>query len=228
MRDIGKNIKDLRIRAKLTQEELAEKLFVTRQTVSNYENGKPRPDVDMIVKIGQILNADANTVIYGIPKEMDKTEKYRRVLILTAILLVSSVLFVWLNAITKELRSDRWILLPFALVRYLGFPALWMVVGWWLMDLLSLMITYKRWDQPFVCYIRIVLLCLLLIGFVILLVQVVFTGIGDYLRYTTGGFELTYPTIPILSYFVITVTYRYPMIYSFFGIAFRFIGLSKK
>ena len=228
MRDIGKNIKDLRMRAKLTQEELAEKLFVTRQTVSNYENGKSRPDVDMIVKIGQILNADANTVIYGIPKEMDKTEKYRRVLILTAILLVSSVLFVWLNAITKELRSDRWILLPFALVRYLGFPALWMVVGWWLMDLLSLMITYKQWDQPFVCYIRIVLLCLLLIGFVILLVQVVFTGIGDYLRYTTGGFELTYPTIPILSYFVITVTYRYPMIYSFFGIAFRFIGLSKK
>ena len=228
MRDIGKNIKDLRILAKLTQEELAGKLFVTRQTVSNYENGKSRPDVDMIVKIGQILNADANTVIYGIPKEMDKTEKYRRVLILTAILLVSSVLFVWLNAITKELRSDRWILLPFALVRYLGFPALWMVVGWWLMDLLSLMITYKRWDQPFVCYIRIVLLCLLLIGFVILLVQVVFTGIGDYLRYTTGGFELTYPTIPILSYFVITVTYRYPMIYSFFGIAFRFIGLSKK
>jgi hypothetical protein len=159
---------------------------------------------------------------------MDKTEKYRRVLILTAVLLVTSVLLVWLNAITKELRSDRWILLPFALVRYLGLPALWMVVGWWLMDLLSLMITYKQWDQPVVRYIRIVLLCLLLIGFVILLVQVVFTGIGDYLRYTTGGFELTYPTIPILSYFVITVTYRYPMIYSFFGIAFRFIGLSKK
>ena len=228
MRDIGKNIKDLRIRAKLTQEELAEKLFVTRQTVSNYENGKSRPDVDMIVKIGEILNADANTVIYGIPKEMDKAEKYRRVLILTAVLLVTSVLLVWLNAITKELRSDRWILLPFALVRYLGLPAVWMLAGWWLMDLLSLMITYKHWDQPFVRYIRIVLLCLLLIGFVILLVQVVYTGIGDYLRYATDGFELTYPSIPVLSYFVITVTYRYPMIYSFFGVAFRFIGLSKR
>ena len=68
MRDIGKNIKDLRIRAKLTQVELAEKLFVTRQTVSNYENGKSRPDVDMIVRIGEILNTDANTVIYGIPE----------------------------------------------------------------------------------------------------------------------------------------------------------------
>ena len=39
MRDIGKNIRDLRIVQNLTQDQLAEKLFVTRQTVSNYENG---------------------------------------------------------------------------------------------------------------------------------------------------------------------------------------------
>ena len=46
MRDIGKNIRDLRTRKDMTQDELAEKLFVTRQTVSNYETGKSRPDVD--------------------------------------------------------------------------------------------------------------------------------------------------------------------------------------
>ena len=40
MRDIGKNIRDLRIRSNMTQDELAQKLFVTRQTVSNYETGK--------------------------------------------------------------------------------------------------------------------------------------------------------------------------------------------
>lgn len=39
MRDIGKNIRDLRQQKHLTQEELAEQLFVTRQTISNYENG---------------------------------------------------------------------------------------------------------------------------------------------------------------------------------------------
>ena len=42
MRDIGKNIRDLRQQKHLTQEELAEQLFVTRQTVSNYENGRTR------------------------------------------------------------------------------------------------------------------------------------------------------------------------------------------
>lgn len=39
MRDIGKNIRDLRKRQNMTQDELAARLFVTRQTVSNYENG---------------------------------------------------------------------------------------------------------------------------------------------------------------------------------------------
>ena len=45
MRDIGKNIRQLRTAKNMTQDELAEKLFVTRQTVSNYEPGKSRPDV---------------------------------------------------------------------------------------------------------------------------------------------------------------------------------------
>ena len=207
---------------------MAEKLFVTRQTVSNYENGKSRPDVDMIVRIGEVLNADANTVIYGIPEEMDKRRKYRRILLLTGILVLVSVLFAWLNTVTKDLRNDTWFCLPFTLVRYFGLPAVWMLAGWWLMDVLTLLISYKQWDQPFVRRIRTVLLCLLLIVFAILLVQIVYTGIGDYLSYTTNGFALTYPSIPVLSYLVITVTYRYPMVYSFFGIVFRFIGLPKR
>ena len=45
MRDIGKNIRELRLRAGFSQDELAERLFVTRQTVSNYEIGRSRPDV---------------------------------------------------------------------------------------------------------------------------------------------------------------------------------------
>lgn len=42
MRDIGKNIRTLREKKGMTQEELAQALFVTRQTVSNYETGRSR------------------------------------------------------------------------------------------------------------------------------------------------------------------------------------------
>ena len=60
MRNISKNIKDLRIRSGLTQDGLAEKLFVTRQTVSNYETGKSRPDIDMLMQIAEVLGTDIN------------------------------------------------------------------------------------------------------------------------------------------------------------------------
>ena len=38
--DISKQIKKYRVDLKLSQEELAEKIYVTRQSVSNWENGK--------------------------------------------------------------------------------------------------------------------------------------------------------------------------------------------
>ena len=65
MRDIGKNIRQLRIQKNMTQDELAKKLFVTRQTVSNYETGKSKPDVEMLERIAQMLDTDIQTVIYG-------------------------------------------------------------------------------------------------------------------------------------------------------------------
>ena len=69
-RNINKNIKDLRIRSGLTQDELAQQLFVTRQTVSNNETGKSRPDIDMLMRIAEVLDTDINTILYGIqPKD---------------------------------------------------------------------------------------------------------------------------------------------------------------
>ena len=79
MRDIGKNIKDLRIRKKLTQDELAEKLFVTRQTVSNYETGKSRPDIDMLMQIAEVMEADIHELLYGTPPSTENKQVSRLV-----------------------------------------------------------------------------------------------------------------------------------------------------
>lgn len=68
MSNIGKNIRLLRTLNKMTQDDLAEKLFVSRQTISNYETGKSHPDIDMLIKIAEILNSDVNTIIYGSPE----------------------------------------------------------------------------------------------------------------------------------------------------------------
>lgn len=65
MTSVGKNIKLLRKQKNLSQEALAEKLHVTRQAVSNWENGKCQPDLDMLENISNALETDITMVIYG-------------------------------------------------------------------------------------------------------------------------------------------------------------------
>ncbi len=71
MANIGKTIRNLRTANKMTQDDLAEKLFVSRQTISNYETGKSNPDIDMLIKIADVFNSDVNTIIYGLPKSYE-------------------------------------------------------------------------------------------------------------------------------------------------------------
>ena len=62
---VGKNIKHLREAKGMTQEQLAEKLNVTRQAVSNWENEKTQPDIDTLHRISQELDASVEELIYG-------------------------------------------------------------------------------------------------------------------------------------------------------------------
>ena len=63
MSKVSENIRNLRLSNKMTQEELAEKLSVTRQTVSCWENGKSEPDLDTIFKISDIFNTDITLLL---------------------------------------------------------------------------------------------------------------------------------------------------------------------
>ena len=57
---IGKKIAKLRREAKLTQEELAQKLFVTDGTVSKWETGKSVPDYETLKTISKIFDVKIN------------------------------------------------------------------------------------------------------------------------------------------------------------------------
>jgi len=65
MASVGKHIRRLRMERHLTQEALAEKLFVTRQAVSAWETEKALPDITALERIAEVLDADINEVIYG-------------------------------------------------------------------------------------------------------------------------------------------------------------------
>ena len=65
MNNIAANIKALRTARGLTQDVLAAQLHVTRQAVSNWENGKSQPDIDTLKNLAQALNVTAEELIYG-------------------------------------------------------------------------------------------------------------------------------------------------------------------
>lgn len=62
---IDKNIRYLRKQAGWTQEELAQRLFVTRQTVSLWELGKARPDIETLEQIAACFQVELSQVLYG-------------------------------------------------------------------------------------------------------------------------------------------------------------------
>lgn len=62
---IGDNIKDFRVKKNITQQELAEKLNVTRQAISKWENNKGEPDLNMLRNIATALSVTVEELIDG-------------------------------------------------------------------------------------------------------------------------------------------------------------------
>lgn len=58
-------IKSLRKKENITQEEFANKLSITRQAVSNWENGRNLPDIEMLINISKTFNISLDDLILG-------------------------------------------------------------------------------------------------------------------------------------------------------------------
>ena len=106
--ELGKQIKVYRQEAHLSQEELANRVYVSRQTISNWENDKSYPDVNSLVLLSEIFQISLDKLIKGdievmkdvIQKEeIEKMNRYGK--IYTIMLIVTAVsavpLFMWLG-----------------------------------------------------------------------------------------------------------------------------------
>lgn len=65
MMEIGKIIKEERTKKNLTQEELANDFFVSRQLISKWENGKSYPDLEQLVKLSDFFNLSLDDMLRG-------------------------------------------------------------------------------------------------------------------------------------------------------------------
>jgi len=60
---IGDTIKELRLAKGLNQVELAEKLGITKQSVSNYEKDNIAPSIDMVVKLANFFEVSTDFIL---------------------------------------------------------------------------------------------------------------------------------------------------------------------
>lgn len=63
--NLGTRIMNLRKKKGLSQQKLADKLFVTDKTISSWEKNRTEPGLEMIIKLSEILDCSASYLIYG-------------------------------------------------------------------------------------------------------------------------------------------------------------------
>ena len=90
---IEMKLKDARIQAGLTQEQVAEIIMVSRQTISNWENGKSLPDIVSIMNLSNLYQISIDELLKGDKRMKEKIEKDAnvakvrgRVLVTTAVI----------------------------------------------------------------------------------------------------------------------------------------------
>ncbi|EOH93676.1 helix-turn-helix domain-containing protein [Enterococcus pallens] len=72
---VGEILKEHRKKLKLTQQQVADQLHISRQTISNWETGKSLPDVSMLIEISLLFDLSLDYLIKGDPQLMKKIKE---------------------------------------------------------------------------------------------------------------------------------------------------------
>ena len=130
--DLGKKIMTMRNEKNLSQEQLAEKLNVTRQTISNWENGKFYPDIDSLVNLSKFFNVSLDVLLSYDDKVLDylkdstdivKSNKNILYAVLLNILLI--IAFIIVGIIFNESASIIIIIFTVSIISFGGFYELY-------------------------------------------------------------------------------------------------------
>lgn len=130
MNNIGKTIRHIREKKGMTQDELAEKLFVTRQTISSYETGRTKPDIEMLVKLSSVFDKDILDMIYG-PPDLQVYIKMKRRFFFAAI--ISALMLICNHFLTNWaalVKTSQYNPFPTFLVNVLFKPLMYCLLGW--------------------------------------------------------------------------------------------------
>lgn len=136
---LGQRIHTLRSAAGLSQEQLAERLDVSRQAISKWELGASAPDLDKLILLGNLFGVSLDQLVKGEPNgpprgELDiqqlaaENRQRQRMTVLavagSAAILLGGLFFVFLKALESAVLGIQYTMYRFMAVgEYVGEPA---------------------------------------------------------------------------------------------------------
>ena len=125
--ELGKQIKKYRNEFDISQDELAEKVYVSRQTISNWENDKNYPDINSLLRLSEVFHVSIDILIRGDIEEIkaeisqeDRRRFKKTSNIFTALFLVALVTPIPLVHFLDNLGIGLWAAL-FAVTLWFGY-----------------------------------------------------------------------------------------------------------
>jgi transcriptional regulator with XRE-family HTH domain len=110
---INQKLKNARINMNLTQEDVAEKIMISRQTISNWENGKSLPDIMSIINLSELYQISLDELLKGdlklrekINKDVNNAKNNEKLILTTAIIIFVVMLIYTISKVIGGPFSD--------------------------------------------------------------------------------------------------------------------------
>ncbi|MGG7098616.1 helix-turn-helix domain-containing protein [Clostridium sardiniense] len=104
--EVGSKLKNARIGSGFTQEKVAEKIQVSRQTISNWENEKSYPDIISVIKLSDLYSISLDELLKGDSKMIKHLEEStnvvssnKKLIIAIGLNVLFMILFIFFNSI---------------------------------------------------------------------------------------------------------------------------------
>ena len=116
--ELGSRIKQYRSTYGWNQDDLAEKIYVTRQTISNWENDKSYPDLQSLLLLGSLFGVSLDQLVKGDIEIMQKAidQQDIRAVNRNAALMTAFVILAALSTVPLAEWLGWWALVPFGLL----------------------------------------------------------------------------------------------------------------
>lgn len=128
--DVGQRLKMRRNELKLTQDYVAEKLGITRQTISNWEIGRSYPDIERIIRLSELYELSLDELLKGDQKMVKHLQENTLVThflkLFIAMLAINFLLMLVL--LVNQTLNELFLLAIFALISINTFALFYLII----------------------------------------------------------------------------------------------------